>query len=142
MIYDFPDYFYIFSTILFGIAGFCVGFFHFKNIRASFTICILGVALSLLIQNLLFLGEIDYEEYNKIYLSIKDRPELISVLPNYTDKNCLINKTHYSSLMLLINSKDIKTELGEIPHKYNIEYVKSTCKKTVFNEKNLAEIHD
>jgi len=84
--------------------------------------------------------EISDEDYTLIYSAIKNKSDFVEVLPNYTTENCIISVRNYSKLKELINSKELENDLKKISHKYSIEYVKKACNKTVFNEKNLAEI--
>jgi len=118
-----------------------IGIFVFKNLHVTIYLAFVGAVIAFIVDDTFF-RDINEKKYNEIYLAIKDRPELIRVLPNYTSGNCIINRENYNALISLINSKDIKNKLVEMPDKYKIEYVKKVCKDTVFSEKNLAKIYE
>lgn len=104
--------------------------------------------------------EIEPEYYSKIYETIKNRPELIQVLPNFTQTesryplisvfvdidalkdSCVININNYNKFREIVNSKDLDTQLKKLSHKYDINYVKKICERKIFNEKNISEIND
>ena len=133
------------ATILFIIKGFGGSGFNTTSIGIIAIVTYINIHFIILpaVGN-----EISEEKYRKVYLSIKDNPDLISVLPNYTtkrtklfkkDAECIINRCGYHKLMNLINSTNIENEINKL-RKYKVKHIQKECQQTVFSGKNIAEV--